>query len=335
MRTKHPLRLFWLLGLFALLFQGPAWALGTQPFIKDTFLNLQEDLADAAKAGRILMVLYEQEGCPYCAKLHQQNFKDDEIVKRITKGFDVIQLDIWGGREVTTFTGETMTEKELARKVKVQFSPTIVFYDAKGKEIHRMAGLHHPARFKTELDYLTSRAYEKMGFKDYGANQSSKIGAKGLIGEPYFIKTDDLRALAEKTWAADKVLALLFEQAGCADCQRMHDRNFKDGDTVKLLTEHFAVVQIDLVGTKKLRNLAGRQTSEAEIARALGIQQVPTMLFFDKSGKEILRYVDHLTPEHFSGAMLTFLANHEYRNHASLQDWLRARAAARDARQAQ
>jgi thioredoxin-related protein len=322
----HAMRLLFRFLLVGLVAQGPAWSLGSQPFFKDSFLNLQEDLADAGKAGRLLMVVYEQEGCPYCAQLHQVHFQDKAIVDTLKKHFDVIQLDIWGGREVTDFSGETLTEKQLARKLKVQFSPTLAFYDAQGKEIHRIPGLRKPALFKAELDYLASRAYQKMGFKDYASRQGQKAKPAGLIDEPFFARTADLQALAGKARAEDKVLALLFEQAGCEACQRMHDRNFMDGDTVKLLAERFQVVRIDMAGNKPLKGLSGQPVSEADLARSLGIRQAPTLVFFDQNGQEILRYEDHLIPEHFTN-LLVFLGSHAYRRHASFQDWLRARAA--------
>ncbi|MEW5892324.1 MAG: thioredoxin fold domain-containing protein [Pseudomonadota bacterium] len=328
MRLTHPLPWYWLIGLFALFLQSPAWALGSQPFIKDSFLDLREDLADATRAGRLLMVVYEQEGCPYCAQLHQVHFQDRAIVERIRQGFDVIQLDLWGGREVTTFSGESMSEKAFARQSRVQFSPTLVFYDAKGREIHRMTGLHKPDRFKAELDYLMSRSYEKMSFREYSAKQAAKPRAQGLIKEPFFAQTDDLKALSQRAAADNKVLALLFEQANCEDCQRLHDRNFMDGDTVKLLTDHFVMVQIDLAGNRKLRDLNGKPSTEAKLARSLNVQQAPTMLFFDSRGQEILRYEHHLIPEHFAN-LLTFLGSHAYRQHASFIDWLRALAAER------
>ena len=37
-----------------------------QPWFLDTFLELGDDLAAAADNGRHLMILYEQNGCPYC-----------------------------------------------------------------------------------------------------------------------------------------------------------------------------------------------------------------------------------------------------------------------------
>ena len=39
-----------------------------------------------------------------------------------------MQLDLWGAREVTDFDGKVMTEKALAERWGVIFTPTIVFY---------------------------------------------------------------------------------------------------------------------------------------------------------------------------------------------------------------
>lgn len=333
MRAISKLGFLWRFGLFFLLLQTPALALESQPFIKDSFPNLKEDLADATKAGRILMVVFEQDGCPYCAQMHQIHFVDKTIVARLSKSFDVIQLDIWGGREVAGFNGEHLTEKQLARELRVQFSPTIAFYDAKGKEIYRMAGLHKPAVFKAELEFLSSRAYERMNFRDYASRQPPMAVSKSMLDEPFFVKTDDLKALSEKAWAEDKVLVLLFAQAQCDDCREMHDLYFKRKDTVALLTKYFEVMRVDLAGNRRLTGLNGAKLSEVALAKSLGINQAPTMVFFDRSGEEILRYEEHLSPEDFTEGLLTFIGTHAYRQHASLQDWLRIKNAARAAQQ--
>lgn len=316
-----------MLGVFLLLCQSTASALDTQPLFKDSFLNLKEDLADAGKAGRILMVLYEQDGCPYCAQMHQIHLADPSIIARIKNGFDVVQLDIWGGRELTGFAGEKLTEKQLARKLRVQFSPTVVFYDAEGKEIHRMAGLHKLPLFKTELDFLSSRAYLKMSFNAYAAGETSRSDSHALIDEPFFAKSNDLKALSEKARIGDKVLALLFVQPQCDDCREMHEQYFTRADAMKLLSSRFEVARINLAGTKSIKGLSGTKISEAEFAKSLGIRQAPTMVFFDRNGKEILRYEKHLTAEHFTKGLLTYMGTHAYRHYSSLQDWLRAQNA--------
>ena len=72
----------------------------------------------------------EQKGCPYCKELHQVNFVDPAIRKYLQANFVVLQLDIWGARPVTDFDGTEMSEKKLARRYGVRFTPTIQFLPA-------------------------------------------------------------------------------------------------------------------------------------------------------------------------------------------------------------
>ena len=99
-----------------------------QPFFADTFLEMGEDLAEAAAEGKDLMILWEQNGCPYCAEMHAVNFEREEIVSYLEENFMVIQLNMWGSREVTDFDGEAMEERALARKWFVNFTPTTLFF---------------------------------------------------------------------------------------------------------------------------------------------------------------------------------------------------------------
>ena len=54
-----------------------------QPWFSNTFLDLGEDLAEATAAGKDLMVLIEQNGCPYCHEMHYVNFQRPELVDYI------------------------------------------------------------------------------------------------------------------------------------------------------------------------------------------------------------------------------------------------------------
>ncbi len=71
-----------------------------QDWFYDSFLEMPDDLADATSEGKDLLVLFEQRGCPYCAELHEINFARTEITDYITKNFLVVQLDMFGAREV-------------------------------------------------------------------------------------------------------------------------------------------------------------------------------------------------------------------------------------------
>jgi len=93
-----------------------------------SFLDLKEDFAEAKAAGLRFAVIFEQRGCPYCAKLHSEVLSQKYINDYVRQNFRIIQLDIWGSREVTDFDGMRLSEKALAERWGVIFTPTIVFF---------------------------------------------------------------------------------------------------------------------------------------------------------------------------------------------------------------
>ena len=57
-------------------------------WFKVTFLDLFEDIQDAASNNKRLMVYYYQDGCPYCKILLEENFSQREIAEKTQKYFD-------------------------------------------------------------------------------------------------------------------------------------------------------------------------------------------------------------------------------------------------------
>ena len=107
-----------------------------QPWFEGTFLDLKEDLLGAAKAGKRFVVIFEQRGCIYCKKLHEEILGIKQINDYVRRNFVVVQLNLWGDREVTDFDGKVMTEKKLARRWGIMNTPTALFFtdDLTGKE---------------------------------------------------------------------------------------------------------------------------------------------------------------------------------------------------------
>src|SRR5262245_43026443 len=93
-----------------------------------SFLDLRDDFAEANAAGQRFAVIFEQRGCPYCAKLHSEVLAQKYINDYVRENFRIIQLDLWGSREVTDFDGTRLSEKALAERWGVIFTPTIVFF---------------------------------------------------------------------------------------------------------------------------------------------------------------------------------------------------------------
>jgi thioredoxin-related protein len=99
-----------------------------QSWFQLSFLDLREDFHEAKAAGKRFAVLFEQRGCPYCARMHTEVLSQKYINDYVSQNFAVLQLDLWGAREVTDFDGTLLSERALAERWGVIFTPTIVFF---------------------------------------------------------------------------------------------------------------------------------------------------------------------------------------------------------------
>lgn len=95
-------------------------------WLKDSFKVLAEDSAEAAEAGRHLMLMIEQRGCIYCKRLHTEVLVDPRVESLIRSDFDVIQIDLFGATEITDLDGEVLSEKRAAGKWGATVTPTLL-----------------------------------------------------------------------------------------------------------------------------------------------------------------------------------------------------------------
>lgn len=123
--------------LLAILFASTAQAETTMgddglhktDWMRDTFRDMAEDLEEATAEGKRFAIIFEQRGCIYCTKMHNEVFPDPEVNAMIEDNFFVVQMNLFGDVEVTDFDGETLSEKEMATKWNIVFTPTIMFFD--------------------------------------------------------------------------------------------------------------------------------------------------------------------------------------------------------------
>ena len=131
----------------------PAW-------FHDTFKDLQEDFADASAEGKRLVVMIEQRGCLYCTDMHENTFTDPRVEALLQNDYYPIQINLHGDTEVIDTDGEALSEKALARKWGVLFTPTMVFLPSELDEnlpANQQAVAIMPGAFApgTTLDLLT------------------------------------------------------------------------------------------------------------------------------------------------------------------------------------
>ena len=114
----------------------PIWAfsaelgddgLHKQNWMRDTFKDLREDLGEANMEGKRLVLMFEQRGCIYCSKMHKDVYSRDNVSNYIDENFFVVQLNLHGDLEVTDFDGEVLSEKAMARKWNILFTPTVLY----------------------------------------------------------------------------------------------------------------------------------------------------------------------------------------------------------------
>src|SRR6478609_9819383 len=99
-----------------------------QSWFLESFLDLGDDLEGAGKEGKRFVVMWELKGCPYCKETHFVNFAQPRIEDYVKTNFEVLQLNIIGSRKVTDFDGAELSEKDLAAKYGVRFTPTFQFF---------------------------------------------------------------------------------------------------------------------------------------------------------------------------------------------------------------
>lgn len=97
-------------------------------WLRDTFKDLRDDLAEANADGKRLLVIWEQRGCIYCTKMHEEVFPDPAIDALIRDNYYVVQMNLFGDVEVTDFDGTALPEKDMARRWGIVFTPTMMFF---------------------------------------------------------------------------------------------------------------------------------------------------------------------------------------------------------------
>ncbi|PZX38943.1 thioredoxin-related protein [Roseinatronobacter thiooxidans] len=121
-------------GLLALVVAAPVQAtpvgedgLHKPDWLVETFRDMRDDLEDAQAEGKRLLLMFEQRGCIYCTRMHENVYPDPEITRMLTEDFMVVQINLFGNVPITDFDGTTLDERDMARRWGVVFTPTMIF----------------------------------------------------------------------------------------------------------------------------------------------------------------------------------------------------------------
>ena len=252
----------------------------------DGFLVLKEDIAAASVAGKRLMVLFTQDGCPYCNALVERNLAQKDIEALVRSKFEVVAINLVGNREVVHVDGKTYTETSFAEALKIQFTPTLIFFNDKGEIILRLNGYLPPDQFKIALNYLVEKN-DQLSFRDYVELNAPPPKAGKLNKEPFFMASP--YNLTRKAAGKSKPIAVFFEQKDCPNCDVLHQKVLVDAETRKLIAQ-YDVLQLDMWDkSTSITTPEGKVSSARDWAKQLDIKYAPTIVLFSGEGKEIIR----------------------------------------------
>jgi thioredoxin-related protein len=295
--------------------EHPAW-------FKESFLDLREDLKEALLDKKQGIALYfGQRNCAYCKALMEINFQKPDIVNYVREHYEIIPLDIWGSRIVTLFDGSELMESELAVLENTNFTPSLVFFDEQGRVAFKMRGYYKPYRFQAVMKYIVEDFYKTEKFRDYllRADPPPRFDLEDLNDHEQIVKGPII--LDRRAASSAKPLAVIFEQRQCHACDQLHSEPLNNRETKRLL-EGFELRQLDAWSDTPVITPNGTKTTARDWAAQMGIHYMPTTVFFDEQGHEIMR-IDSVVKLYRMRSMLSFILSKGYKNFKTLQHWRR------------
>ena len=299
-------------------------------WFKESFLDLDEDIADATGSNKRLVLYFWQSGCPYCNQLWEDNFSQKDIENKFRNSFEIVAMNMWGDRDVVSVAGKAFTEKAFAEALGIQYTPTLLFFDENKRVVHRLNGYIPPEDFKLSMEYVSGKFEKSQTFGAFSlarkqGNEATKIDPEKLHEEDFFTQDYDLdRSKHSNKNPKEKYLAVFFEENNCKNCDLLHEKTLKDLAT-RVLIKQFKSVQLNRNVDTPIITPIGEKTTAKAWANKLGISYLPAMLFFDQNGKEVMRIDVQMRTFHIQ-SVFDYVLTEAYKTERNFQRYISSRA---------
>jgi thioredoxin-related protein len=165
------------------------------------------------------------------------------------------------------------------------------------------------------------------------AQAAAVLTDDGLYRQPWFLESflelgDDLDGAAK----AGKRFAVMWELRGCPYCKETHLVNFARPEIEDYIKANFEILQLNIVGSRKVKDFDGTEIGEKALAAKYGVRFTPTFQFLPESPeglaqlapekREVARAPGYLRPDDFL-ALFRFVREKGYET-KSFRDYLRA-----------
>ena len=284
-------------------------------WFKESFMDMNEDVEEAKESDKHVMLFMTLKFCPYCTKMLNNNFIEGaKLQPYIKDNFDVIGIDIKGSKEIAVNEDLTLTEKEYAKHLNVQYTPTILFLNQSNEIVVRINGYRSSENFKYILDFVKNKEYKNMELTQYIEKVKNKT-LYTLQDNTMFQEINDLSKI-------DGPLAVVFEDGSCTQCDYLHNNTLKNKDVLEEMSK-FTVVRFDASSKNKIITPSGEVTTPNKWAKELVLDYRPGILLFNNK-KEQARIDALLYSFHFK-ELFRFVSTEQYKIYKSFLDYLRVR----------
>ncbi len=287
---------------------APSW-------FKLSFLDITEDAKEAGEKNKHLMMFLDLDGCPYCDKMLKKSFFPKNRTSDFIKAhFDVINIRITGKKEITWDENTSMSEKEFAQKMKIYFTPTILFLDGDKNIVARVDGYRSPKNFLDILRYVNGKYYKKMPIDEY----INKVKNKNL----YKLKPNKMFSNIDNLSTISSPLAVILEDGSCTQCDYLHNVTFKNKDVKKEL-KPYTIVRLDASSNKPIIDVSGKKTTPKQLALDMNLTYRPTILLYNE--KKLKLSIDALLYSFHLKERLRYVSGKYYKKYDSYHSYSRAR----------
>jgi thioredoxin-related protein len=144
----------------------------------------------------------------------------------------------------------------------------------------------------------------------------------GLYKQSWFLESFlDLAEDLEGARKDGKRFVIMWELRGCPYCRETHLVNFAQSRISDYVRANFEVLQLNLIGSRKVTDFDGSELGEKQLAAKYGIRFSPTLQFFPEgvaglkqlppANREVSRAPGYLRPDDFL-AMFRFVREKAY-----------------------
>src|SRR4026207_1177520 len=155
----------------------------------------------------------------------------------------------------------------------------------------------------------------------------------GLYKQSWFLESfldlaDDLEGARKE----GKRFAIMWELRGCPYCKETHLVNFAQPRISNYVKSNFEVLQLNIIGARKVTDFDGEELSEKALALKYGVRVTPTFQFLPETAvglkalapakREVARLPGYLRPDDFL-ALFRYVREKAYEG-KSFRDYLKA-----------